>query len=285
MSAVDSDTIERVKANKRQRDSSASKYQDQPLLGLIVQSFNRISNIERLIAGLRSLGDYELIVCEDGSLDGSHEKWMSYLNRRNDFLIHSNDLHEIRILDRAIRFARSEIVCLIQDDDIIPSGTDWLQYVLDQFATNQRLAIVGGFMGFDCFDPDPAKVKRIWGGERFRFVQHVNIGPYFIRRRSYEALGGWDYSFSQVGEPGIGYDNELCLRAWVNDYQVGYSFVPFKGPAGHYPADGGTVLFSNEVRVSNSVRNSDTIFARYGPYAAHIDRLVAAANASLDSSS
>jgi glycosyltransferase involved in cell wall biosynthesis len=284
MSAVDSDTIERVKADKRQRNASASKYQDQPRLGFIVQSFNRLSNIERLIKGLRGLGDHELIVCEDGSLDGSHEKWMSYLSRRNDFLIHSNDLHEIRILDRAIRFARSEVVCLVQDDDLIPPGTDWLHYVLDQFASNPRLAIVGGFMGFDCFDPDPAKVKRIWGGQQFRFVQHVNIGPYFIRRRSYEALGGWEYSFSQVGEPGIGYDNELCLRAWVNDYQVGYSFVPFKGPAGHYPADGGTVLFSNEVRVSNSVRNSGTIFERYGPHTAQIERLVAAANASLDSS-
>lgn len=284
MSAVDPEIIQRVKADKRKRDSSASKYQDQPQLGLIVQSFNRISNVDRLIEGLRGLGDHELIVCEDGSLDGSHEKWMSYLNRPNDFLIHSNDLHEIRILDRAIRFARSEIVCLVQDDDLIPPGTDWLHNVLDQFASNPRLAIVGGFMAFDCFDPDPAKAKRIWGGDQFRFVQHVNIGPYFIRKRSYEALGGWEYSFSQVGEPGIGFDNELCLRAWVNDYQVGYSFVPFKGPAGHYAADGGTVLFSDEVRVSNSVRNSDTIFERYGPHAARIERLVAAANASLCSS-
>jgi hypothetical protein len=132
-------------------------------------------------------------------------------------------------------------------------------------------------MGFESFDPDPVKARRIWGGG-FRFVQHVNIGPYFIRRQHYESLGGWEYSFSEVGEPGIGFDNELCLRAWMNGYQVGYSFVPFKGPAGHYPADGGTVLFSNDIRVRNSVRNSDTIFARYGEHADHIDALVEEAN-------
>jgi glycosyltransferase involved in cell wall biosynthesis len=283
MSAVDPDMIERVKAGKRQR-SSASKYQDRPRLALIVESFNRVSNIGQLIDGLRGLGDHELIVCEDGSLDGSHEKWMTYLNRRNDFLIHSNDLHEIRILDRAIRFARSEIVCLVQDDDVIPNETEWLDSALEQFANNPRLAIVGGFMGFDSFDPDPAKAKRIWGADQFRYVQHVNIGPYFIRRCSYEALGGWEYSFSEVGEPGIGYDNELCLRAWMNDYQVGYSFAPFKGPAGHYPANGGTVLFSNDVRVRNSVRNSDTILERYGRHAERIEGLVAAANAALSPS-
>jgi glycosyltransferase involved in cell wall biosynthesis len=283
MTALDQEMIERVKADKKRRRSTAIKYQDRPELAFIVLSFNRISNIERLIDGLRGLGQHELIVCEDGSLDGSREKWMSYLDRPNDFLIHSNDLHEIRILDRAIRFARADIVCLVQDDDVIPRETDWLESALGQFSNQPRLAILGGFQGFESFDPDPAKAKRIWGGDEFRFVHHVNIGPYFIRRQSYEALGGWEYSFSEVGEPGICCDTELCLRAWMNNYQVGYSFVPFKGPSGHYPADGGTVLFSDDIRVRNSVRNSDTIFRMYGPHARRIDELVAGANSVLAS--
>jgi glycosyltransferase involved in cell wall biosynthesis len=281
MPHVDQETIERVKSDKKRRSSAATKYQDQPLLAFIVESFNRSSNISQLIDGLRGLGDHELIVCEDGSLDGSRELWIGYLDRPNDFLIHSNDLHEIRILDRAIRFARSDIVCLVQDDDLIPRDTDWLDSVLGYFAEHPRLAILGGFRGYHSFDPDPAKVQCISGGAGFRFVHHVNIGPYFIRRQSYELLGGWDYSFSEVGEPGIGFDNELCLRAWLNNYQVGYSFVPFKGPAGHYPADGGTVLFSDGARGRNSVRNSRSIMAVYGKSAARIDGLVSDANAAL----
>jgi glycosyltransferase involved in cell wall biosynthesis len=284
MTAVDRAIIERVKAKKRRRMSSPNEYLDRPRLAFIVHSFNRISNIEQLVGGLRGLGEHELIVCEDGSLDGSHEKWMSYLDRANDFLIHSNDLHEIRILDRAIRFARSDIVCLVQDDDLIPRETGWLDAALGHFADHSELAILGGFQGYGSFDPDPAKAKCIWGGEEFRFVHHVNIGPYFIRRQHYELLGGWDHSFSEVGEPGICADNELCLRAWMNGYQVGYRFVPFKGPSGHYPADGGTVLFSNDTRVRNAVRNSETIFRRYGRYVPRIDRLVEAANAGLESS-
>jgi hypothetical protein len=283
VTAVDRAMIERVKADKKRRRTSSSEYQDRPRLAFIVQSFNRISNIEQLADGLKAMGGHELIVCEDGSLDGSHEKWMSYLDRPNDFLIHSNDLHEIRILDRAIRFARSDIICLVQDDDLIPRETGWLDSALRHFADHPNLAIVGGFQGYESFDPDPSKAKRVWGGDQFRFIQHVNIGPYFIRRQHYEILGGWEYSFSEVGEPGICFDNELCLRAWMSGYQVGYSFVPFKGPAGHYPADGGTVLFSDDVRVRNSARNSDTIFETYGRYAQQIDRLVEDANARLGS--
>jgi hypothetical protein len=198
--------------------------------------------------------------------------------------IHSNDLHEIRILDRAIRFARSDIICLVQDDDLIPRETAWLEAALGHFADHPGLAILGGFQGYESFDPDPAKAKPIWGGDQFRFVHHVNIGPYFIRRHHYELLGGWEYSFSEVGEPGICADNELCLRAWMNGYQVGYRFVPFKGPSGHYPADGGTVLFSNDTRVRNAVRNSDAIFEKYEKYVRRIDRLVEDANAGLESS-
>jgi glycosyltransferase involved in cell wall biosynthesis len=281
MTAVDPGMVERVKQDKERRRSSEHRYQDQPRLAFIVHSFNRVSNIEQLIGGLRAMGNHELVICEDGSLDGSREKWMSCLDQPNDFLILSNDLHEIRILDRAIRFTRADIVCLVQDDDIIPRETGWLDSALRNFAEHPRLAILGGFMGFESFDPDPVKARRIWGGDRFRFVHHVNIGPYFIRRQHYELLGGWEYSFSAVGEPGICADNELCLRAWLKGYQVGYSFVPFKGPAGCYPADGGTVLFSNDIRVRNSVRNSDTIFKTYGKYTERIDGLVRDANAEL----
>jgi glycosyltransferase involved in cell wall biosynthesis len=283
MAAVDPAMIVRVKADKKLRRSASEQYQDRPRLAFVVHSFNRISNIEQLVGGLRGVGDCELIVCEDGSLDGSREKWLGYLDRPNDFLICSNDLHEIRILDRAIRFTRAEVVCLVQDDDNIPRAPGWLDSALASFENHPGLAILGGFQAYECFDPDPAKAKRIWGGSHFRFVHHVNIGPYFIRRPHYEALGGWDYSFSAVGEPGIGFDNELCLRAWLNGYQVGYSFVPFKGPSGHYPADGGTVLFSDEIRVRNSVRNADTVWKTYGPHARRIDGLVAEANAELES--
>jgi hypothetical protein len=112
----------------------------------------------------------------------------------------------------------------------------------------------------------------------FQFVHHVNIGPYFIRKQHYEALGGWDYSLSRAGEPGICFDNELCLRAWINGYQVGYSFVPFKGPPGHYSLDGGTVLFSGAVRRRNQLRNQEKIFEMYAKHTRRIDRLVREAN-------
>jgi glycosyltransferase involved in cell wall biosynthesis len=278
---VDPELIERVKIAKARRQSSPLQYNDRPRVAFVVHSFNRDSNIEQIVSGLRRVDGHELIVCDDGSLDSSREKWMSHLGRPNDFLILSNDLHEIRILDRAIRFASADIVCLVQDDDAVPQDAEWLDRALDDFKRQPNLAIIGGFMGFHGFEPDPGKVKCLWGEGPFQFVEHVNIGPYFIRRLYYEAMGGWDFSFSHVGEPGICFDNELCLRAWLKGYEVGYRFVPFKGPAKHYSMDGGTILFSKEIRIGNQWRNHRRISTMYGRHASRIKELVGRANASL----
>ena len=252
-----------------------------PSLTFLVHAFNRRDNVDQLAQGLKRAGGHEIVVCDDGSSDGSRALWRSWLTEPGEVLVFSNDLHEIRILDRAIRCASGDIVCLVQDDDQIPPGAAWLDEVLGHFRCHPDLVIVGGFMGFQGFAPDPSKVTRFWDYAPFRFVDHVNIGPYFVRRSAYEALGGWDHSFSAVGEPGICFDNELCLRAWLHGFTVGYRFVPFKGAPGVYARDGGTVLFSATARRRNQLRNEQAIFARYGAEQSLIAARVARANARL----
>ncbi len=267
--------IQRVRSQKARRQTVGLSYQDRPSVAFVVHSFNRRSNVEELAAGIRRMGNHELIVCDDGSVDGSREAWAKLLDRPNDFLIGSNDLHEIRILDRAVRFARGDIVCLVQDDDRIPDDREWLDQALDLFAGNPALAVVGGFMGFPALGRGTVP---FWGPAPFCYVHHVNIGPYLVWRSHYETLGGWDLGFSAVGEPGICFDSELCLRAWLGGFEVGYSFVPFKGPPGQYNLDGGTVLFSGSTRLCNKFRNEEWMFEHYGRDSARLDRLVAAAN-------
>jgi glycosyltransferase involved in cell wall biosynthesis len=275
---VEPEIIERVQAAKAARRTSGHEYIEEPDIAFVVHSFNRIANVDQLVRGLRAAGPRELIVCDDGSVDGSRERWTRLLDRPNDFLVLSNDLHEIRVTDRAIRFARSEFVCLVQDDDTIPPEPSWVETALSHFAADPALAIIGGFMGFQSFDPDPNVARPLWGAHEFRYVQHVNIGPYFIRRRAYELLGGWDHAFSAPGEPGICFESEICLRAWTQGYRVGYHFVPLKGPAGQYAMDGGTVIFAADERERNRLANSRRIFERYESRAAEIELRVKQAN-------
>jgi hypothetical protein len=123
----------RVKNAKESRLRKFGTHIDRPKLSMIVLSFNHKANVPAILDRLRlTIGD-EVIICEDGSIDGSERVWLKHLNRPNDFLIRSNDIHESRAYNRAIYLARGEFVCVLQDDDIPPPDRLWVQHALFLF--------------------------------------------------------------------------------------------------------------------------------------------------------
>src|SRR5262249_14575211 len=120
---------------------------DHPSLSLILLSFNHRQNIVPILERLRRIPPDELIVCDDGSVDGSEQVWLRRLTQPNDFVVRSNDLHEIRAYNRAVDLARGDIVCVLQDDDIPPEDGTWVAQALGLFERHERLGILGGFLG------------------------------------------------------------------------------------------------------------------------------------------
>ncbi|HEX2241823.1 MAG TPA: glycosyltransferase family A protein, partial [Gammaproteobacteria bacterium] len=143
--------IKRIKAKKKNDTLTGQGFKDAPQVSLIVHSFNQVRNIKRLQSRLRLTCADELIVCEDGSVDGSDEVWMRSLGRPNDFLIMSNDIHEIRAYDRAIDYARGEIICLMQGDDYPPKDGSWLGEAVAMFTHYPKLGVLGGWCGFNSY--------------------------------------------------------------------------------------------------------------------------------------
>lgn len=86
----------------------------------------------------------------------------------------------------------------------------------------------------------------------FSFVEAVGIGPMFVRRHDFEALGGFDLQLSGPGEPGIWLDYELCLRAWLAGRHVGlYTSDAFERNVGGQ----GTTMFNGSKRWDNFDKN------------------------------
>jgi len=290
-----SSTIERIKARKNERQANGAAYLERPRVSIIVQSFNQVRNIGVLEPRLRATCADELIVCEDGSLDGSHDEWMRRLVGQNDFLLHSNDIHEIRSYGRAIGYSRGEIVCLMQDDDQPPKDPDWLADALDLFTVYPALAVLGGWCGFD--EWFEVEYNAPWlspgaGVIPFRdartarplvFVENVNIGPYLVRRRVFDELGGFDLRFSAPGEPGITFEAEFCYRAWDNGYQVALTDIPVKLETGAqgYIFPGGTTLWANDIRERNERANKELIEQLYAESLPAVRQAIRTANAQL----
>lgn len=289
-----SSTIDLVRASKAQRQASGLQFKDAPLVSVIIQSFNQVRNVELLESRLRLTCLDELIVCEDGSVDGSYERWQRLLSRPNDFLIRSNDLHEIRTYSRAIDFTRAEFICLMQDDDRPPVDGSWLARAVEIFRYHPRLAVLGGWCGFNNYFAEAYNAPWLPPGEGLipyrdpntnlplMFVENVNIGPYILRRSAYKQLGGFDLAFSAPGTPGICFESEFCYRAWQYGYEVGLTDMPAKLRKGYggdgYIFPGGTLLWGRSEREHNEIQNKKRIVELYDADLPSIQRKVAEAN-------
>jgi len=280
-------------------------YTDNPRVTIILQFFNKRQNIKKIIEHLRLTSAEEIIVIDDGSIDGSYEDWMNYLNRPNDFLVRCNDLFEVRTYDRALRMARGEFVCLLQDDDIPPPNNLWVERALTLFDTFPELVMLGGRDGMDILMPDPVapgeqheyyrrtgdifewpgvhKV-RLYGppdylepisGIPFRFAMTVNRAPTFLRRSEFLQIGGinQDYAPFQLD------DDDACVRAWLAGYKVGFYNSSFIRDLDV----GGMSLFNSEKRREQVVINAKRFYSEHSALIVngYLQNLVDAANSCL----
>lgn len=273
--------IRKVKAKKKARAAIPQTYTETPSLSLIIQSFNHRGNIPGIVAGVRRTAAEELIVCEDGSVDGSDAAWRKLMDRPNDFLVQSNDLHEIRTYNRAVSLARGEFVALMQDDDIPPEDGRWVSDAISLFRAHPEVGVLGCWNGCAVVEGGdlvyPAGASELSAndiatldpqtGLPFSFVDAVWIGPLFFRRDAFLELGGFDLRFSGPGEPGIWLDYDICMRMWLSGRRVGlFASSPFRRNVGGQ----GTLMFSGGIRAENYRRNKVRVEEAYGP---HLDAL------------
>jgi glycosyltransferase involved in cell wall biosynthesis len=229
----------------------------QPRLSAIVQSFNHRGNVANISGALRaSSAVEEIVICEDGSTDGSVTEWSRALTGPSHFIIRSNNLHELRSYNRAMRMSGGDVVLLLQDDDLLPVNDEWLQLAMRLFESRPDLGLLGGYIG-QLWDPATGKgfefgeQRSTHGGLRqgntaripytdpetgtpFMYAECVWIAPVFARRSLLDKIGGLELTLAKRGEPGVWQDCIFSYEAWVNGFTVGLYSAKFeRGVGGH----------------------------------------------------
>ncbi|GIL62921.1 hypothetical protein Vafri_17101 [Volvox africanus] len=195
----------------------------------------------------------ELVV----NVDNPHEAgaWAEVVQQYRGFVVpvFSANVHEARGYNRAAGLARGNYLIIWQDDQLAPSqSSTWLTELLALFHAWPRLAIVGMNTYRLCKDREPTNrfLTTSWNpdprtGVRWSFVQLVDFAPLAIRASAFSELGGLEEGFSRPGDCGIWGDWELCSRAWLAGWQVGYLYLEGRDGDGH---EGGTHTSSNAER-------------------------------------
>ena len=242
----------RIRAFKAQR--ALLSYNPNPKVTVIIECFNKAAALPRILERLAIPEVEELIAIDDGSADRTLPLLRKKLPKPNHFILHANDLFEIRAYNRALQMAAGQYIVLLQDDDLPPVDGAWIRAACQIFDEHPTLAVLGGRDGLNLLEPDPIpssgnaeyrmadeiggcpgvqKYQRIrshllqdagTAGKTLRYVMAVNRSPMWVRKTALLSLGYLDESFAPVSCD----DAEFCLRAWLGGWQVALYAAPFK---------------------------------------------------------
>ena len=193
---------------------------------MVVPSYNRRDSLLRTLESLTRQTfdptDFEVVVVDNNSSDGTAQAVARYADRRNGHLRCLREAAQgaAHARNRGIRETSSPIVAFLDDD--VEADANWLEKMLSGLA-DSRAAAVGGrtepvWDGAlpDWWLPEYEKVfARNWGDARrtvveFPFFYSLNFA---VRREVLAAVGAFDPRLGPKGHRHVvGEDADLCRR-------------------------------------------------------------------------
>ncbi len=177
---------------------------------VLVPALNASDTIVECLAALRKQSEpcenYEIIVVDDGSVDGTAER----AQRAGVSVIRCQHHGAAAARNRAARDARGEIL-LFTDADCVPS-MNWIQEMLSSFAERDVVGVKGAYRTrqtaavarfVQC--EYEQKCDRLRGARSIDFIDTYSAG---YRREVFLANGGFDESFPTASVE----DQELSFR-------------------------------------------------------------------------
>jgi len=187
---------------------------------VVIPVYNRKNFIEQCLSSVlqqQFSGDYEVIVIDDGSTDGTGEILKQFLPK---IRLHTHGKNEglSSARNRGIQLSQGRFIAMLDSDCV--AAPDWLEKIIQPFDADSGIMIVGGHVN----DAPPRNYWEIVN-KGINFVSHHSgnvehvIGCNMALRREFALQNPFDEC------PGFaaGDDTELCLRCRCQGFKVYYT--------------------------------------------------------------
>ena len=169
---------------------------------VIIPTYNRLSLLRRTLESLfqQEFSDYEIIVVDDGSTDGTHEYLQSLSNEKKIQYVRQKNSGPAIARNKGIALSSGSLVAFTDDDCIVP--TDWLRRYLIKFQQEDVDAIGGSSRTGNVSNPFAevndiivnflkAEINKRPDNE----VPFLTTNNTAYRKKSLEKVGGFDNRF------------------------------------------------------------------------------------------
>jgi len=177
-------------------------------LSVVMPVHNALPYLDEAVRSIldQSFGDFEYVILDDGSTDGSTERLREWAGRdsRIRLLEGAKRLGPAGSSARVVAQASAPIVVRMDADDL--SRPDRLQRLMEVLAANPDAGMVGSLCEIIDADGRPVRPADPW-----RLINPSPLAPFthgtiMFRRDLFERLGGYDESLN------FWEDIDLCLR-------------------------------------------------------------------------
>ena len=217
------------KRHKKPAFAAIKEYYDAPLppalpaypkVSVVVCVYNGERTIDSCLASLEKLNypDYEVVVVNDGSTDGTRQIAEGYDYIR---LIHQENKGLSEARNVGIRAAAGEIIAFTDADCM--ADPDWLTHLVARFQSSEFGAVGGpnltpaddSFVA-SCVAVSPGAPTHVLLDDEV--AEHIPGCNMAFRREALQAIDGFDPIFRAAGD-----DVDLCWRLQNKGYKIGFS--------------------------------------------------------------
>jgi len=207
-------------------------------VSVVVPTYNRKNKLEKCLNALANQTypkkNYEIIIVDDGSIDGTYEFLKEKQKEiKNLKIFRQNNKGPAAARNLGIKNAKGKIIFFTDDDVIVPNN--WIEKFLEIFKKYPEIAAVGGYIeasGGTIKKNIFAKYEAYMSRLVYNMPDKVYIGGFetfgvvtcnaAYKRAVIEEVGYFDEKFPVAA----GEDADLKLRIALKDYK--FAFIPLK---------------------------------------------------------
>ncbi|GEM_PF-887760 len=207
-------------------------HNESPIVSVVIPVFNQIEYTKKCLESLlrdRDRPSYEIIVIDNGSIDGTRE----YLESMTDSLRGTRDVFKpifnaenegvAPAWNKGLKNANGEYIAILNNDIVVSNG--WMRsllWAMEQFKLGliSPFAEVGGQIGYD-FE---ARAERFTRRNFSKLWADYDFCAFVLTRRTFDKIGYFDEGYRVGGYEDTDYAHRL-KRAGVSYAVSGAAFI------------------------------------------------------------